>query len=56
MTLAAGERTPPCRGGGQVWSRNERLASFKAAGLDLPILVPPIGVDRPRAVMNAFKT
>lgn len=32
----------------------ERLAEFKAAGLDLPILLPPIGVDGARAVMNAF--
>jgi hypothetical protein len=39
-----------------VWGRNERLARFKAAGLDLPILVPPIGVDGTRAIMNAFKT
>jgi alkanesulfonate monooxygenase SsuD/methylene tetrahydromethanopterin reductase-like flavin-dependent oxidoreductase (luciferase family) len=34
----------------------ERLAKFKAAGLDLPILLPPIGVDGARAVMNAFKS
>jgi alkanesulfonate monooxygenase SsuD/methylene tetrahydromethanopterin reductase-like flavin-dependent oxidoreductase (luciferase family) len=33
----------------------ERLARFTAAGLDLPILVPPIGVDGARAVMSAFK-
>lgn len=34
----------------------ERLAAFTAAGLDLPILLPPIGVDGARAVLNAFKT
>ena len=33
----------------------ERLAAFTAAGLDLPILVPPIGVDGARSVMSAFK-
>jgi alkanesulfonate monooxygenase SsuD/methylene tetrahydromethanopterin reductase-like flavin-dependent oxidoreductase (luciferase family) len=34
----------------------ERLAAFTAAGLDLPILVPPIGVDGARAILNAFKS
>lgn len=34
----------------------ERLAAFTAAGLDLPILVPPIGVDGARAVIAAFKS
>ena len=34
----------------------ERLAAFTAAGLDLPILVPPIGVDGARAVIDAFKS
>ncbi|HEV8306897.1 MAG TPA: LLM class flavin-dependent oxidoreductase [Methylomirabilota bacterium] len=33
----------------------EQLAAFRAAGVDLPILVPPIGVDGARAVINAFK-
>jgi alkanesulfonate monooxygenase SsuD/methylene tetrahydromethanopterin reductase-like flavin-dependent oxidoreductase (luciferase family) len=33
----------------------ERLATFTAAGLDLPILVPPVGVDGARAVMSSFK-
>lgn len=33
----------------------ERLARFTAAGLDLPILVPPVGVDGARAVMSSFK-
>jgi alkanesulfonate monooxygenase SsuD/methylene tetrahydromethanopterin reductase-like flavin-dependent oxidoreductase (luciferase family) len=34
----------------------ERLARFTEAGLDLPILVPPIGVDGARAVIQAFKS
>ena len=34
----------------------ERLAAFTAAGLDLPILVPPIGVDGARAVIDAFRS
>ena len=34
----------------------ERLAAFTAAGLDLPILVPPVGVDGARAVINTFKS
>lgn len=33
----------------------DRLAAFRAAGVDLPILVPPIGVDGARAVMRAFR-
>jgi 5,10-methylenetetrahydromethanopterin reductase len=33
----------------------ERLAAFRAAGVDLPILVPPIGVDGARAVMRALR-
>jgi alkanesulfonate monooxygenase SsuD/methylene tetrahydromethanopterin reductase-like flavin-dependent oxidoreductase (luciferase family) len=33
----------------------ERLAAFGAAGLDLPILVPPIGVDGSRVVIKAFR-
>lgn len=33
----------------------ERLARFTAAGLDLPILVPPVGVDGARAVISSFK-
>ncbi len=41
---------------GPVSRCREQLAEFKAAGLDLPILLPPIGVDGARAVMNAFKT
>ena len=33
----------------------DRLAAFRAAGVDLPILVPPIGVEGARAVMRAFR-
>lgn len=40
---------------GPVTRCRERLAAFTAAGLDLPILMPPIGVEGARAVINAFK-
>ena len=33
----------------------ERLAAFRAAGVDLPILYPPIGVDGARQVIQAFR-
>jgi alkanesulfonate monooxygenase SsuD/methylene tetrahydromethanopterin reductase-like flavin-dependent oxidoreductase (luciferase family) len=33
----------------------EQLATFRAAGVDLPILVPPIGIEGARAVIQAFK-
>jgi 5,10-methylenetetrahydromethanopterin reductase len=33
----------------------EQLAAFRAAGTDLPILVPPIGVEGARAVIKAFR-
>jgi len=33
----------------------EQLAAFRSAGVDLPILVPPIGVDGARAVIRAFR-
>jgi hypothetical protein len=33
----------------------DQLTTFRNAGLDLPILVPPIGVDGARAVIRAFK-
>jgi alkanesulfonate monooxygenase SsuD/methylene tetrahydromethanopterin reductase-like flavin-dependent oxidoreductase (luciferase family) len=32
----------------------EQLAAFRAAGVDLPILSPPIGVDGAREVIRAF--
>jgi alkanesulfonate monooxygenase SsuD/methylene tetrahydromethanopterin reductase-like flavin-dependent oxidoreductase (luciferase family) len=40
---------------GPVTRCRERLAEFTAAGLDLPILMPPIGVDGARAIIDAFK-
>jgi alkanesulfonate monooxygenase SsuD/methylene tetrahydromethanopterin reductase-like flavin-dependent oxidoreductase (luciferase family) len=33
----------------------EQLALFRNAGVDLPILVPPIGLDGARTVMRAFR-
>jgi len=33
----------------------DRLSAFSAAGLDLPILLPSIGVDGARAVITAFR-
>jgi 5,10-methylenetetrahydromethanopterin reductase len=33
----------------------EQLATFRAAGVDLPILMAPIGVDGARAVIRAFR-
>ena len=40
---------------GPVARCREQLAAFRAAGLALPILVPPIGVDGARAVIGAFR-
>ena len=40
---------------GPISRCRERLAAFTEAGLDLPILVPPIGVEGTRAVIRAFK-
>lgn len=34
---------------------NEQLSEFRAAGLDFPILVPPIGVEGARMVINEFR-
>jgi alkanesulfonate monooxygenase SsuD/methylene tetrahydromethanopterin reductase-like flavin-dependent oxidoreductase (luciferase family) len=39
---------------GPVAQCRERLAAFRAAGLDLPILMPPIGVEGAQAVIKAF--
>src|SRR4051812_19205575 len=39
---------------GPVGRCQEQLAAFRAAGVDLPILVPPIGVAGARAVIGAF--
>lgn len=33
----------------------QQLAAFRAAGVDLPILVPPIGVEGARATIKAFR-
>ena len=33
----------------------EQLAAFRSAGVDLPILVAPIGVDSARGVIKAFR-
>jgi alkanesulfonate monooxygenase SsuD/methylene tetrahydromethanopterin reductase-like flavin-dependent oxidoreductase (luciferase family) len=33
----------------------EQLAAFRSAGVDLPILAPPIGVDGARSVISAFR-
>ena len=33
----------------------EQLATFRAAGVNLPILIPPIGIDNARAVIKAFR-
>ena len=33
----------------------EQLAGFRGAGVDLPILYPPVGVDGARQVIQAFR-
>jgi alkanesulfonate monooxygenase SsuD/methylene tetrahydromethanopterin reductase-like flavin-dependent oxidoreductase (luciferase family) len=40
---------------GPVSRCRERLAEYRAAGLDLPLLWPAIGVDAARAVIAAFR-
>ena len=40
---------------GPVARCREQLAAFRVAGVDLPILVPPIGVEGARAVIKAFR-
>jgi alkanesulfonate monooxygenase SsuD/methylene tetrahydromethanopterin reductase-like flavin-dependent oxidoreductase (luciferase family) len=40
---------------GTISRCREQLAAFRAAGVDLPILVPPIGVEGARAVIKAFR-
>jgi len=40
---------------GSVAGCQEQLAAFRTAGVDLPILVPPIGVEGARAVIQAFR-
>jgi alkanesulfonate monooxygenase SsuD/methylene tetrahydromethanopterin reductase-like flavin-dependent oxidoreductase (luciferase family) len=39
---------------GPVERCRERLAAYRAAGVGLPILMPPIGVDGARSVIEAF--
>jgi alkanesulfonate monooxygenase SsuD/methylene tetrahydromethanopterin reductase-like flavin-dependent oxidoreductase (luciferase family) len=39
---------------GSVARCRERLTVFSAAGVDLPILVPPAGVEGARRVITAF--
>jgi alkanesulfonate monooxygenase SsuD/methylene tetrahydromethanopterin reductase-like flavin-dependent oxidoreductase (luciferase family) len=41
---------------GPVERCREHLATFRAAGLDLPILMPPIGVQGTRDVIKAFSS
>ncbi len=40
---------------GPITRCREQLAAFRSAGVDLPILVPPIGVEGARAVIKAFR-
>jgi 5,10-methylenetetrahydromethanopterin reductase len=40
---------------GPIARCREQLTAFRAAGTDLPILVPPIGVDGARAIIKAFR-
>ncbi|MBV9687423.1 MAG: hypothetical protein JO096_09460 [Alphaproteobacteria bacterium] len=40
---------------GPVGRCRDRLAEYRAAGLDLPILWPGLGVDSAREVIAAFR-
>ena len=40
---------------GPVSRCREQLTAFRTAGIDLPILVPPIGVEGARSVIQAFR-
>src|SRR5712691_9497335 len=40
---------------GSLTRCREQLAAFRSAGVDMPILVAPIGVDGARAVIKAFR-
>jgi alkanesulfonate monooxygenase SsuD/methylene tetrahydromethanopterin reductase-like flavin-dependent oxidoreductase (luciferase family) len=40
---------------GPMASCSEQLAAFRAAGVDIPILLPPAGVEAARAVIRAFR-
>jgi hypothetical protein len=39
---------------GPISRCHEQLAAYRAAGVDLPILSPPIGVDGARDLIRAF--
>jgi alkanesulfonate monooxygenase SsuD/methylene tetrahydromethanopterin reductase-like flavin-dependent oxidoreductase (luciferase family) len=41
---------------GPVNRCRERLAAFMAAGVDTPILLPPVGVEAARAIIKAFRS
>jgi alkanesulfonate monooxygenase SsuD/methylene tetrahydromethanopterin reductase-like flavin-dependent oxidoreductase (luciferase family) len=40
---------------GPISRCREQLAAFRAAGVDLPILSPPVGVDGARDLIRAFR-
>ena len=40
---------------GPISRCREQLAAYRAAGVDLPILSPPIGVDGARDLIRAFR-
>jgi len=40
---------------GAISRCREQLSAFRAAGVDLPILVPPIGIEGARVVIKAFR-
>ncbi len=40
---------------GPVERCQEQLSSFRGSGVDMPILLPPLGVDSARAVIQAFR-
>ena len=40
---------------GPISRCREQLAAFRTAGVDLPILFPPIGVEGAREVIRAFR-
>jgi hypothetical protein len=40
---------------GPIARCREQLAAFRAAGVGLPILFPPIGVERAHEVIRAFR-
>jgi alkanesulfonate monooxygenase SsuD/methylene tetrahydromethanopterin reductase-like flavin-dependent oxidoreductase (luciferase family) len=40
---------------GPIERCQQRLADYRAAGVDLPILMPPLGVDGARTVIKAFQ-